>query len=92
MNKNVGKIIKKIRDKKNLSQKRFANKIGVSGKTISAYETGKIMPSYKILEKISRVYDINLMSPIDMHEQKILEEISKIEKALEYLKRLLNIN
>lgn len=42
---NIPMIIKYIRDKRNLSQKKFAAKINVSFKTISAYETARTLPS-----------------------------------------------
>ena len=49
--------IKEVRNKKKLSQKRFGYKIGLSGKTISAYENGRCKPPLKVLERISTVYD-----------------------------------
>lgn len=44
-NINIPKIIKHIRVKRNLSQKRLANRTGVTDGTISAYEAGRIQPS-----------------------------------------------
>ncbi len=41
-------FIKQLRKNKNLSQERLGRKVGVTGKTISAYETGNICPSIDV--------------------------------------------
>lgn len=81
--------IRKIRNKKNLSQDRFGKKIGVSGKTISAYETGKIIPPLKILEEISKVYDENLIRLSKTKQEKITNNITNIEKILNEIKEIM---
>lgn len=80
MSKELGDKIKRIRDSYNLSQDRFAYKIGLSGKTISAYETGRTNPPIKILQKIVSVYktpiiNINAELKSDLNSKlEILEE------------------
>lgn len=90
MNKNIGKLIKEIRNKRKLSQKRFGYKIGLSGKTISAYETGKITPTYKVLEKIATVYETNILTSSKSKQASIKNKIDQIEKISEEIKYLLN--
>ena len=46
----VGKFITQKRKEKNLTQGQLAEKIGVSNKTISKWETGKCMPDYSVIE------------------------------------------
>ena len=43
----IAQKIKNIRLLKNLSQDRFGKKIGKSGKTISAYESGRCVPTLR---------------------------------------------
>jgi transcriptional regulator with XRE-family HTH domain len=50
--------IRILREKRGLSQDRFGNKIGISGKSVSAYENGRCTPPLKVLESISRVYNV----------------------------------
>ena len=45
----TGKFIAQKRKEKNLTQEQLAEKIGVSNKTISKWETGKCMPDYCII-------------------------------------------
>ena len=47
--KDFGNKIKQFRLSKNMSQERFGKKIGLSGKSISAYETGICKPSLKVI-------------------------------------------
>ncbi len=44
----TGKFIALKRKQKNLTQEQLAEKLGVSNKTISKWETGKCMPDYSI--------------------------------------------
>jgi len=61
-NKSLSEKIKKLRMKMNMSQDRFGKKVGVSGKTVSAYERGVCTPPLKVLEKISTAYDASFTS------------------------------
>lgn len=47
----TGKIIKQIRDSKNISQERLGKRLGVSGKMVSKYEKNQGNPPiYKLLK------------------------------------------
>ncbi len=48
----TGKFITKKRKELNLTQEQLAQKLGVSNKTISKWETGKCMPDYSIIESL----------------------------------------
>ncbi|KKU49160.1 MAG: DNA-binding helix-turn-helix protein [candidate division WWE3 bacterium GW2011_GWB1_47_11] len=52
----IGDKIKTLRLSHKLSQRRFGEKLGISGKTVSAYETGRSLPSLKVMENISSAY------------------------------------
>ncbi len=62
MNQNtIGNLLQKLRKEKNVTQKEFAEKIGVSDKTVSKWETGKGYPDITILESIAAFFDISLV-------------------------------
>lgn len=92
MEKNIHEKIKKIRNSARLSQSRFGYKLGLSGKTISAYETGKIEPPLKVLEAISHEYGENLVTPSSIHKEKLKHRIGSIEKMLVEVKQILDIS
>lgn len=57
---NIGKIIKDLRRKNNLSQKAFANKFGVTYQAVSKWENGKNIPDITIIQEICKEYDLSL--------------------------------
>jgi predicted transcriptional regulator len=65
-NVNIPYIIKEIRDKRNLSGARLAQKLELSSKTIYAYEAGTIKPSLDVFLKIINVggYSLELKEDI----------------------------
>jgi len=76
-NKDIANKIKNLRISNNLSQERFGKKIGISGKSVCAYEKGKIRPSSKVMESISIIYGENIVNLID--QKKVIETISELK-------------
>lgn len=56
----TGKTIKDLREKRKLTQKELADKINVSDKTISKWETGKGLPDIGIVEELSRALSVSI--------------------------------
>lgn len=56
----IGKTIKEIRQKENLSQQKFAKKYGVTYQAVSKWENGKNLPDITILKQICEDYQMNL--------------------------------
>ena len=48
----TGKFISQKRKEKNLTQEQLAEKLGVSNKTVSKWETGKCMPDYSVVKSL----------------------------------------
>jgi transcriptional regulator with XRE-family HTH domain len=89
MPENIGFKIKEIRDSYDLSQERFAKRLGLSGKTISAYETGRTQPPLKVVEKIARVYKTPIVSIDIENKEDLKERLFLIEKEFSHLRDLL---
>lgn len=53
-------IIKRLREKAGLSQVQLAQKLNVSDKTISKWETGKGYPDVSLLEPIAKVFSVSV--------------------------------
>jgi transcriptional regulator with XRE-family HTH domain len=81
----IGEQIKILRLKMNMSQDRFGKKIGVTGKTISAYETGKVSPSLEVLNKISSEFDVNF---VKKSNKEIERKIDELQRALQELQNI----
>ena len=54
------KTIKNLRIKNNLTQKEFADKLGVTYQAVSKWETGKNMPDIILLKEISTIFNIDI--------------------------------
>ena len=55
---NIGKTIKVLRTAAGISQKNFAQKLGISSSYLSLIESGEREPSVALLRQISRLLDI----------------------------------
>lgn len=56
----TGRTIRELREKRRLTQKELAEKISVSDKTISKWETGKGLPDIGIVEELSKALGISV--------------------------------
>ncbi len=56
----VGQFIQSLRKEKNLTQKELADKIGISNKAISKWETGRSMPDTSILDILCKELNISV--------------------------------
>ena len=56
----TGAVIKELREKSKMTQLEFSEKLGVSDKTVSKWETGKGYPDITLLEPIAEVFKISV--------------------------------
>ena len=56
----TGAVIRELREKKNLTQAELAEKLNVSDKTVSKWETAKGYPDISLLEPIARVFGVSI--------------------------------
>ena len=57
----TGQTIKNLREKKGLTQAELADKIGVSGKAISKWETAKGLPDINLIESLANALSVSVM-------------------------------
>ena len=63
--KKTGLFLKQLRKAQNMTQEQVAEKIGVSSRTISRWETGEYMPDISILVDIAEMYEVDVREIID---------------------------
>ena len=79
---NYYKRIRDLRDDHDLSQRVLAEKLGITDRAISKWETGKSMPDYGIMPQLCEELNINVNELIS-GERIMAEEYNKhAEKAL----------
>ena len=57
----TGSTIRKLREERNLTQIQLAEKIGVSSKTVSKWETAKGLPDISLLQPLAQVLGISVI-------------------------------
>jgi transcriptional regulator with XRE-family HTH domain len=66
----IGKLIKNIREKNNLTQSELANQLGVTYQAVSKWENGKNIPDIAILKEISEKYHVDINELLDVDSKK----------------------
>ena len=64
----IGKFIAKKRKEQNLTQEQLAERLGVSNKTISKWETGKCMPDYAVVKNLCEELKVSVSELMDGEE------------------------
>lgn len=98
----IGKFIAKKRKEKNLTQFELAEKIGVTDKSISNWETGKNMPDLSLFKPLCDILNISineLMSGEEItkehyqekFEENVLNTINYVSKQNDKKENIINI-
>ena len=56
----IGAFLKELRKQNNMTQEQLGEKVGVTNKTVSRWETGKYMPPIECLKLLSDIYQISI--------------------------------
>ena len=73
-----GNKILERRTELNLSQAELAEKVGVSNKAVSKWETGRSKPTTNVLRKLAALFHMDVEEMLCMREQETKMKISKI--------------
>jgi len=57
----TGQTIKRLREKKGLTQAEIADMLGISSKAVSRWETGKGLPDISLIEPLSDILSVSVM-------------------------------
>ena len=83
----IGNFISKLRKEKKLTQEELAEKLHISSKSISRWETGKCMPDISLLIPLSEILEVSVNELITGES---IEDENFKEKTEEVLKETLN--
>ncbi len=56
-----GRVLKKARERRKLTQQALADKVGVRQETIARLETGKRQPSMDLLHRLAKVLKVKMV-------------------------------
>ena len=77
----IGAFLASLRKEKGLTQEQLGEKMGVSNKTVSRWETGNYLPPVEMLQQLSSFYGITINEILSGER---LSEDTFLEKAEEY--------
>lgn len=82
--KKIGRFLKELRNEKGLTQEQFAEKLNVSSRTVSRWETGSNMPDISLLVEIAEFYDTNISEIIngERKSEKMNEEVKEVAETM----------
>lgn len=63
--KKIGGFLKELRRERKMTQEQLAEELGVSGRTVSRWETGSNMPDLDILIQIADYYGVEIREILD---------------------------
>ena len=97
--KMIGSFLKELRKEKGITQEQFGEQMGVSGRTVSRWETGSNMPDLDVLILISEFYGVELREILDgerkdeQMNKELKEDVLKVadysnEEKIRMMKRL----
>lgn len=88
----TGKFIAELRKEKGLTQEQLGEKVGVTNKTVSRWETGNYLPSVEVLLILSELFGVSINELLsgnrlteDEYKQAAEENLQQTIKAGSFL-------
>jgi transcriptional regulator with XRE-family HTH domain len=78
--------LKYLRCSLNLSQERFGQKVGISGKSVSAYETGRAIPTVRVLAQIANEFNVSFTEMSNDKRILLSQRVVELEKCFSQLR------
>ena len=81
----TGAVIRRLREKKKITQEELADMIHVSGKAVSKWETGQGFPDISLLEPLAQALDISVIELLSGEDIRNLNRSSNMAKGKFYV-------
>lgn len=87
----IGLKIQALRKTKNLTQEQLAEAVGVSWRTISNLETGKVIPKLDLIYGLAKHFDISIDELLDARITKN-KSVTRIRKENQIIQAIYQLN
>lgn len=81
----TGAVIRKLRERKKMTQEKLAEKVFVSSKAVSKWETGQGFPDISLLESLAMALDISVIELLSGEDIRNLNRSSNMAKGKFYV-------
>ena len=80
----AGAFLKELRREKGITQEQLAEELGVSGRSISRWETGNNMPDISLLVEIAEYFDVSIPEIIkgERKSEEMKEETKEVAESM----------
>ncbi|MBQ6371701.1 MAG: helix-turn-helix transcriptional regulator, partial [Oscillospiraceae bacterium] len=80
----TGAFLKNLRRERGITQEQLAEELGVSGRTISRWETGSNMPDISLLVEIAGFFDVSIPEIIkgERKSENMQEEVKEVAETM----------
>ena len=80
----IGTFLKSLRKEKGITQEQLAETLGVSGRTISRWETGRNMPDISLLAELAAFFAVSIPEIIkgERKGESMNEEVKEVAEAM----------
>lgn len=82
--KKIGSFLRELRREQGITQEQFAEKLGISARTVSRWETGSNMPDISLLSEIADFYDVGIPEIIagERKSDEMNEKVKEVADAM----------
>jgi len=84
-----GLCLKKLRQSKNLTQLQLAKRLNISKSMISAYENDIRLPSYDVLIKLSRIFNVSTDFLLGINSNRTINVTGLTDKQIEIINTII---
>ena len=99
---NFGKFISELRKEKGMTQLQLAEKLNVTDKAVSRWETGKNFPDIEIFEDLSKILDVSISELLEgkriekeeliiVSEENVVKQIKKNKKSKKFYSTIIAV-
>ena len=81
----TGAVIKRLRENKKMTQEELAEKVFVSSKAVSKWETGQGFPDISLIEPLAKALDISVIELLSGEDIRNLNKSSNMAKSKFYV-------
>lgn len=81
----TGAVIRKLRENKNMTQEELAEKVFVSSKAVSKWETGQGFPDISLIEPLAKALDISVIELLSGEDIKNCNRASNMSRGKFYV-------
>ena len=81
----TGSVIRKLREEKKITQEELAQKLFVSSKAVSKWETGKGLPDITLLEPLAKALNISVTELLNGEDIRNYNKAANINKSVFYV-------